>query len=470
MRWAALALTIAMLLQLAPSVYAASAELFPETVKGDSIVIGAVFNLTEASNISVEALCGIKAAIEWVNDRGGIFIKGKRYFVQLAYFDYGGNIEGVSEAASMLKELGVRIILAPPEWEYVEPLASELRDTGSLLIVYSYVNEGFVRGLGSYGIHVLMPVAPLDMLVEGAFRAASKLDPDASVFIAASSSRPWAEAASPSKLRSYADKYGLNYLDQVRIDPANVERIAGLIESNVSELRPDIMIVVGERDVVVETLKSIYGGVSVNGVVVAGEGFDNWLYSDLTPLVAENVVVVSDWLPIPQYDPEKAASLGYEWWGLTHDVFYKFFSDFCPAIEPSSIAARAASALLITVKLIADAGSLEPSDLLEAVPRHGVMTFYGPIVIERLMVSEFPITFAQFREGRLETADFLYPAPNWSAAEGQEAQAPAVGAGEEVEGGQAEQGLTRSPAILVAGVVAVLAAIAAVAFLLKRRG
>ena len=453
----------------------AFAEKYPENVEGKALYIGALFNLSGGSRTSVEALCGAKAAVDWINSRGGVFVKGVRYYVQLVYYDinyaYGGTPRTLDYFATKLIDEGVSVILAPPESDsslkLLELFSSEgpLRDYKDkvLIITYSYINSGILRRFASEGVNVMMPVTPNEALVTEAFRVAGVLQSGAKVYAVISSSSIWNSSAPPSLLERVTRASNVVLAGSFRVAPENIENFITSLISDIEDSSPDILIIIGERGFVANLLKSIYGRVSVKAVIVVSEGFDPALYGELTPIVAEGLIIVSDWLPLPIYTPEKASALKKEWWGPTLEVFQRFLERNCPALEPTSMAARAATTMLHIIKAVIDAGSVDPQGIAENLVKHTHLSFYGPIKIERFVDTGGSPTYAQIREGRLETGDIQYPAPNWYGEEGQ-GGAPVEAALEAEEGG--------GPSLIAvaAVIVVVLLVLAVAALALRRRG
>jgi len=114
---AALLLVQLVLLQAALPASAQEVELkfYPEEVEGDYFEVGFSVSLTGSlGEFGSEALCALKAAVDWVNDRGGVFVKGIRYYVRLVYADdgssHGERLLAVYEA---LYDRGVNLLLSP---------------------------------------------------------------------------------------------------------------------------------------------------------------------------------------------------------------------------------------------------------------------------------------------------------------------------------------------------------------------
>ncbi|MCE4610892.1 MAG: ABC transporter substrate-binding protein [Desulfurococcales archaeon] len=455
----------------------ALAEKYPENVKGKALYIGALFDLSGGSRASIEALCGAKAAVDWINSRGGVFVKGVRYYVQLVYYDitysYGGTPRTLDYFATKLIDEGASVILAPPESDSSIELLELFSPKGRLgeysdkvlLMVYSYINSSTIRRYVEDGVNVMMPVTPNEALVTEAFRVAEVLQSGAKVYVVVSSSSVWNASAPPSLLERAAKASGVDLTGSFRVAPENVKSYITSLISDIKEREPDILIVVGERSFIVNLLKSIYGSISVKAVIVVSEGYDPSLYGELTPIVAEGIIIVSDWLPLPVYTPERASALKKEWWGPTLEVFQRYMEENCPALEPTSMAARAAASILHIVKATIDSGSIEPQEIAENIVKHSHLTFYGPVNIERAVHTGGSPTYAQIREGKLETGNIQYPAPNWYGEEEEQAGTPAA----VIEGAEEEGGV---PSILAvaAAIIVVAVVLGAAAFALRKRG
>jgi len=111
-----LLLALLMVLPIAaPFTSVAHADTYPEDVSGNVIKIGMTISLTgKFDEEGKQALCGIKAAIDWYNDQGGIEVGGQTYKLQLIYYDDTSSKDQVTSLYSRLIDQDqVDFLLAP---------------------------------------------------------------------------------------------------------------------------------------------------------------------------------------------------------------------------------------------------------------------------------------------------------------------------------------------------------------------
>ncbi|MEM3831735.1 MAG: amino acid ABC transporter substrate-binding protein [Sulfolobales archaeon] len=140
-------------------------------------------------------------------------------------------------------------------------------------------------------------------------------------------------------------------------------------------------------------------------------------------ILAEGIVFPSHWEPGVKYNPEVASKLGLEFFGPTSDEFYKLFLNISKGQEPSYHAASAAAALILLIKAIESAQSLDQDAVREAFNRMDIMTFFGRFKIDPATGYQIghSMVLGQWQNGKkviiwpLEaaTSKYYYPIPTW---------------------------------------------------------
>jgi len=144
-------------------------------------------------------------------------------------------------------------------------------------------------------------------------------------------------------------------------------------------------------------------------------------YASLGAL-AEGIVFPSEWEPGVWWTPELARNLGLEFFGPTPQEFHLMFIAM-HGEEPTEYSASLANAVILLVKAIEIAQSLNSDAIREAFNKMDLMTFFGRFKIDP--ATGFQIghvsVIGQWQEGRkvvvwpsdVATGKLCYPVPSW---------------------------------------------------------
>ena len=421
-------------------------NLYPEEIEGDYFEVGMSISLSGGlADYGAEALCAIKAMIDWINDRGGIFIKGQRYYVRLVYADDGSDPSRALEIYKALYGRGVDIFLSPLEAPMTSRVLEDFlsqEDVDAVMFLWGATTERVILENKDKIVGVIEP--PI-RYIEGALHVASLLEEGARIVVVHDRSRLWSAAAAPAQ--RIAGDYGVEVVGRVSYSIETIDGDVDLIVSTVEREKPDILLIVGDEEGVAELVKRLYGKVSVKLVMIAGAGSTQAFQLIVGPIASQDTLVVVDWVPKGSHTVDEAQEFGLPWFGPNYEVFRRYMSEKCPAIEPSYIAARAGVTLIYLAYVMSKANTFDPAKIRETALSEGVLTFYAPIVIDPFTsissarvhrvaqwdqgklkyLGEFHIDYSAFQPGQVN-----YPSRAWYKGE-------VAGEGETVDVGAAQR-------------------------------
>ncbi len=392
------------------------ASVYPEIYGEDIIRIGATFSLSGKYTLEgLQALCGVKAAVDWINENGGIEFQGELHRVQIVYFDDKSSPDMVKELYSVLSgELGLRFLIAPYGEELLEAALESVDAGKTLLAVYSPSSAG-VFNKGYMAFQTTSPSslrfsALIDMIKEVNARTIAVFYKDNS----------YGEEVF-GEIKRLASKADINVVGGYPYsDPSGVLDAARLVGDVV-----DVVVVVDYsyndlRDVVA----SLYEArLNARLVVLDSPGSLSSIYVDLGSVVAENTVVSVEWESGAGYNRELAVQYKTDWYGPEEDEWLNYYRDHCKTAPPSSIAASASAALLMIANGIYWAGSDDPQMVWDKLGGLFTMSFYGLFSIDPRsgVQTTHENILVQWQNGdkwiiypsSIAEAELIYPAGNW---------------------------------------------------------
>ncbi len=391
------------------------------------IVIGMPISLSgKYATEGTQALVGALAAVMWINDNGGVVVKGKRYLVELKYYDDESSPERVTSLVERLITVdGVKFMLAPYGSGFTMRAAPIADQYGVIMVSHGGASDKiFMQGY-RYVVQVLTPASRyftsvLDMVRE--------LDPEARrvaiLYKEHEFSRMVAEGA-----RRYAEELGFEVVF-FRSYPKDITDFTPLLRE-LAAARPDVILVASHfQDGQLCAKQMAELGVNAKLIAITVAPALPKFYEVLGNL-AEGIVYPAQWEVGVRYSPDNVPE-GYEWYGPTQEEFLEYFRRAAEELrakgikapdKPSYHAAEAAAAVLFIVKAIERAQSLNPDDVREAMNELKLYTFFGKIRIDPetgLQVGH-EMVVGQWQGGRkviiwppeAATGKPYYPIPTW---------------------------------------------------------
>ncbi len=471
------ALLMMALFLASPLALVAAADVYPGDVSGDVIKIGMTISLTgKYSTEGTQALCGIKAVIKWYNDQGGVDIGGKKYKLQLIYYDDQSSKEQVASLyTKLITDDKVDFLLAPYSSGLTLAALPVAEQNKKLILSHGGASDSIVTQGYHYIVQVLTPAS---RYLESAVELIKNEIPDAKVALIFENA-PFAQAVKAGA-KAKLEEYGIEIVYE-----ADYEKGTQDFSSFIQQAKQaGANVLLG-------------GGHYADGKALVGQAHEyKWslkflailvapaqpkFYEELGEQVVNGVAYPSQWSPRAKYTPEAAQKAGIPWAGPTIDEFLSLFKSECPELgEPAYQAAEAGAAIVYLVEAIKKAyeaggeAAIKDSDAVRmAFNDLHIMTFFGPLKIDPATGKQIahPMLLMQWQGSEryiiypaeyAEKAPLLSP-PNWQFAEEQPAETGTAETGTATgEGGGG--GATAAVAIIV-----VIIIIAAAALLLKKK-
>ncbi len=378
----------------------ASAATFPTSVSGNVIKIGMPISLTgKFATEGTQALCGAEAAIKWFNDHGGITVNGKKYMLQLVYYDDQSSSSLVPTLVSkLITQDHVNFLLAP----YSSGLTAAAAPVAEQYKVIMLSHGGASNTIFQQGYKYLVQIlSPASMYFKGTLDLIKKYIPDAKIaFIYAN--EPFAKAVIAGA-RDYAKKLGLN----VVYDKAYETSTTDFSPFITAAMRAGANVLVGgghyeDGKALVKQAHDLGWHLKFISILVAPA--QPKFYEELDG-IANGVAVPVQWSPELNYNPDMAKQLGIEWFGPTNSEWIQLFHQLCPKIAaPAYQAAEAGASIVFLVKAIEKAGSLSNDAVRQAMNSLDILTYYGRLKIDPktgLQIGH-EMALAQWQNGKLQ--------------------------------------------------------------------
>ncbi|MCE4620931.1 MAG: amino acid ABC transporter substrate-binding protein [Desulfurococcales archaeon] len=417
----AYSILLVLLMTISPfAVLTAHADTYPEQVSGNVIKIGMTISLTgKYATEGKQALCGIKAAIAWLNDKGGITVGGTTYKFQLIYYDDQSSSDLVSTLYNkLINEDQVNFLLAP----YSSGLTSAAAPIAEQYKVLMLSHGGASDKIFEQGYQYLVQVlSPASMYLVSALDLIKKYIPDAKIaFIY--ENKPFAKAVIEGA-RKHAEELGLNVV-YVNAYEAGTTDFSTYIQAAMDK-GADVLLGGGHYEDGKALVKQAHDlGWKLKFIAILVAPAQPKFYDELKADVAEGVAFPAQWAQQAEYSPDVASSLGLEWYGPTKDEWLQYFNQICPELEaPAYQAAEAGAAVIVLAKAIEVAGSLDSTAVRQALNNLDLLTFFGRFKIDPQTGKQMghQMVIMQWQNGKREiifpesvaTADPIIGPPNW---------------------------------------------------------
>ncbi|MEM4558872.1 MAG: amino acid ABC transporter substrate-binding protein [Acidilobaceae archaeon] len=392
----------------------------PEIRVPDKIVIGLTISLSGTyAKEGQMGLLGLQTAVKWVNEvYGGVRIGGKRVPIEIKYYDDESKRDLVVSLYERLITVDkVNFILGP----YSSPLAFAAAPVAEKYKMV-FINWGGASDLiNQQGYKYALTVwSQASRYHATSLEFIAKVDPTvkriAILYADDEFNRVVAEGA-----RKRARELGFTIVFD-RSFPRDIKDFTPILVE-LKTAYPDA-IVAGTHFanglLLSKQLADLRINVKFLSLTVAPAVPE---YYESLGILAEGVVFPSHWEPGVKYNPEVASKIGLEFFGPTSDEFYIMFLAVSKGQQPSYHAASAAAALILLVKAIELAQSLDQDAVREAFNNMDIMTFFGRFKIDPTTGYQLghSMVLGQWQDGvrviiwppESATGKYYYPIPTW---------------------------------------------------------
>lgn len=364
------------------------------------------------------ALCGFKVAVEWINRHGGVDVGGKKYKLELVYYDDKSSKDEVPKLfTKLVTQDHVDFLIAPYSSSLTLAAVPIAEQYHKVILSHGGASDAiFAKGY-KYIVQVLSPASyylrpAIDLLK-------STGDNDVKIaFIYEDSafSKSVAKAAI-----EYAKQQGLQVVFE-QAYPKGTTDFSQII-SAAKASGANVLLGGGHFQDGLQLVKQAHDlgwRLKFIAILVAPTLPD--FYKSLGPEVAEGVAAPAQWEIGVKYSPETAKQQGMEWYGPTNEEYIEMVREMC-GYDPEYHVAEASATVLYLAKAIEKAGSLDSDAVRKAFNDLKLMTFFGPLWIDPATGKQqgHPMVLIQWQNGKREivwppeaaTADPVYPLPNW---------------------------------------------------------
>ncbi len=383
-------------------------------VEGDTIILGAAVSITgKYSTNGKHTMDGYNLAVETINAAGGVEVAGKKYKLDIIYYDDESTpARGAQLAERLINQDGVKFLLGPYSSGLTKAIAPVTEKYGIPMVE----GNGASRSLFTQGYKYIFAVlstseqylaSAISLAAEKA-QAEGRKPQDLTVAVAVEND-PFSQDVRAGVIDD-ASKYGM----QVVIDdklPKELNDMSATL-TKVKAVNPDILIVSGHAKGAATAIKQI-AEMKVDVPILAITHCDSADVIEKFGADAEYTLCATQW----------AETMSYK-----DDVFGSA-ADYAKAFEakygyvPPYQAAESSASVLTFVDAFKRAGSFEPDAVRDALAATDMQTFYGNIKFDETGKNiAKPMALFQVQNGQYvvvapskwAAGEMIYPRPKWA--------------------------------------------------------
>jgi branched-chain amino acid transport system substrate-binding protein len=381
------------------------------TATGEDIVIGVPTSITGVqSKEGALAKQGYDMWQTWINQQGGIDVKGTKHKVKLMYEDDQSKPDISSQAAQKLISESKAQFLLGPYGSATTASDAVVAEKNSIPMVEG---NGAAQAIFNQGYRYVFGVlSPANVYLQGVLDMAATMSPKpATVAMLSADDNFSLEVA--KAVTDYAPQKGFQIVYNDRY-PNGSTNLSGLV-ANAKAKNPDIVLNSGHlqeaiainkaaKDLKLDAKLYAYSVGPSTPDFIAALGKD-----------ADYVMDGSQWTPQVKYKPAFYLSVP--------DYVAAYKKQFSTQDVPDYHVAESTAACLALQRAIENAGSLKADKVRDALASLNVMTFFGQIRFDNRGLNIYkPMVVEQIQNGTHHTiwptdladAKPQYPAPSWS--------------------------------------------------------
>ncbi|MGC9148395.1 MAG: amino acid ABC transporter substrate-binding protein, partial [Sulfolobales archaeon] len=393
----------------------------PLTPLPEKIVIGLSVPLTGSQGeVGTAGFIGIQAAIKWVNEvYGGVHLLGKTIPLELKYYDDESSKDKVISYTERLITVDkVHFLLS----SYSSPLVfaqAPIAEKYNMLLV-NWGGASDLIHMQGYKM-VVMVWSPASQYMTQAIDALLSVNKQPKIVLLYKDdefNRMVAEG-----VRNYSKKLGVEIVYD-KAYPTDIKDFTPYLTA-IAPLKADALIV-GSHFADGQLLTKQLSDQNINFAFIAMNIAPCYMdYYKAFGNLTDGIICPSHWEIGASYTPEVAAKLGLEWFGPSEDEFVKYYRMIVgdPNARPPYHAASGAAAVLVLVKAIEKAQSLDPIKVRQAFNDMRLATFFGEFKIDPATGNQVghKMILVQWQKGNLVVvwppevakAKLMYPIPTW---------------------------------------------------------
>ncbi len=385
-------------------------------VEGDTVVLGAAVSLTgRYSRNGEHTKNGYDLAVRLINERGGFEVDGRRYRLEIIYYDDESTPARASQLAErLINQDGVRFMLGP----YSSGLTKAIAPVTEKNRIPMVEANGASRALFTKGYRYLFAIltsadqylaSAVDFLAENAAAEGRELS---GLRVALAFENDTFSQDVRLGVVERIERHGM----QVVIDdklPKTLDDMASTL-NKVKAVRPDLLVVSGHGKGALTAAQQIEQ-FKVDVPMVAMTHCDSAQIELNSPAGAEYTLCARQWQKTLTYRDDDGLFGGGE-------DFARIFEDEF-GYDPPYQAAESAAAVQVFVDAFQRAGTFDTEAVRDAIAATEFQSFYGnvkfdetgkniskPMVLSQIINSEYRVV----SPSRWATDKVVYPRPDWS--------------------------------------------------------
>jgi branched-chain amino acid transport system substrate-binding protein len=382
------------------------------TKTGDPIIFGSAVSLTgQQAKEGALTKQGYDLWLDWINQHGGIEVKGVKHPVQILYQDDQSKAD---QSAILIQKL-----ITEQKAQYIlGPYGSAATATDAVVAEKNGIPmveaNGAAQSIFSKGYKFTFAVlSPANKYLTGVIDMAATLSPKPTTLAMLSADDNFSLEVAKA-VAEYAPTKGISVVFNQKYPNGSTD-VSGLL-SQAKAQNPDILMNSGHLAEAIAINKSakdlkVNAKIAAYSVGPSTPDFIQALGKD-----ANYVYDGSQWTAQVKYSPTFYLSV--------KDYVAAYQKKFSTSEEPDYHVAESTAACLAFQKALENAGSLDPSKVRDALSALDVTTFFGVIKFDSRGVNTYkPMVVEQIQNGKHFTvfpADVAngkasYPAPSWDS-------------------------------------------------------
>ncbi len=367
------------------------------------------------------SLWGMKAAVKWINEHGGVKVGNTVYKVALKVYDDNSKKEMVQSLIARLATVDhIKFILAP----YSSGLtlaAAPIAEKYHVLLNSHGGASDYIFQQGYY--YIVQTLSPASQYMLGFLEMIHKLHPNAKRLAIVYADSEFARTVI-AYAKDYAKKLGFQIVFD-RAYPPGITDMSPILNA-MKATKPDILIGGGHFEdgaLLVKQLSSL--NINLKAICILVAPALPQFYTTLGNK-AEGICAPAQWEVGVAYSPALAKKMNLPWYGPTNAEFIKLFKEVVGKnITPDYHAAEAAAAVLSYAYAIQKAQSLDPTQVRKTMGHLEFMTFFGVWKIDPKTGKQIghKMVVIQWQNGQKKivwppeaaNSKLCYPLPTWNA-------------------------------------------------------
>lgn len=387
----------------------AAAPMYDGTIR-----LGAAVSLTgKYSTNGMNTRDGYDLAIQRVAERGGVLVGGKRYRLEVVYYDDESTpARGAQLVERLITQDGIRFVLGP----YSSGLTKAIAPVTEKYKVPMVEANGASVSLFTEGYRYLFAVlSTTEQYLASAVDLAAEMaqargrDPRSIRVALAMENDPFSQDVRAGVIAD-AKRHGMQVVIDDKLPPELNDMAATL--TKVKALRPDVLMVSGHAKGATLAVRQVEE-MRVDVPMLALTHCDSAQVAEKLGAAAEYALCASQW--------DRTLNYRDDWFGTAEEYAQLFEKTY--GYAPPYQAAESSAAVLVYADAFTRAGTLDVEKVRDAIAATDMETFYGRVKFDSTGKNiAKPMVLYQIQGGmykvvaptRWASAKLVFPTPPWS--------------------------------------------------------